>query len=82
MHIVLVFNSQLYDKGLSDIQVVKTIRENGLSASPLSTYYIEQPDKQGLILGFANTELHQIDPHIKTLQKIFAACSVSQTSKN
>ena len=70
MHIVLIFNPQLCQRGLSDIKAVEEMRKVNLYASALSNYYVGQAERQGLVLGFANTELNQIDPHIRTLKDI------------
>lgn len=77
MHIVLIFNPQLCQAGLSDMKVVEAMREHNLSASPLSTYYLDRAEEQGLVLGFANTELSLIDPHIQTLRNVMLSCMTS-----
>jgi GntR family transcriptional regulator/MocR family aminotransferase len=74
MHIVLLFNPQLCKAGLTDMSIVEAMRKRNLFASPLSAYYIGQAKEQGLVLGFANTELDQIDAHIKTLKQIILSC--------
>lgn len=70
MHIVLIFESNLQEKGLLDTEIVKAMADKKIYSSPLSAYYIGKPEHHGLVLGFANTELDKIDSHIYAIKNI------------
>ncbi|MBL4867991.1 MAG: PLP-dependent aminotransferase family protein [Pseudomonadales bacterium] len=70
MHIVLTFNATLNDRSLKDIDVVNALNKKRLFASALSTYYLKRPQHQGLVLGFANTDVRDMDKKIKMLRQV------------
>ena len=63
MHIVLTFNKSAL-KGVKDIDVVNVMNKKQIYGSALSTYYVGKPKYQGLVLGFANTGVSDMDEAI------------------
>ena len=63
MHIVLTFNSATL-KGINDNDVVDAMRKLQIFGSALSAYYVDTPKYQGLVLGFANTDVSKMDEAI------------------
>ena len=66
MHIVLTFNKFTL-KGVKDTDVVNVMNKMQIYGSALSTYYVGKPKCQGLVLGFANTEVSDMDGAIDKL---------------
>lgn len=63
MHIVLTFNSGVL-KGANDTDVIHVMNNMQVHGSALSTYYVDVPKHQGLVLGFANTDASKMDEGI------------------
>ncbi|OUS01137.1 hypothetical protein A9Q81_09995 [Gammaproteobacteria bacterium 42_54_T18] len=60
MHIVLTFKSAVL-KGVNDKDVVHAMNKLQIYGSALSSYYVNTPKYQGLVLGFANTDVSKMD---------------------
>jgi GntR family transcriptional regulator / MocR family aminotransferase len=63
MHLVA-----LLPPGSDDAVVSKKAGEKGISATPLSSCYLNAPAKSGLILGYAGAALHQIHDGVRKLR--------------
>ena len=70
MHIVLTFHSAICKKGLRDRDVVSDMMGKNIFASALSTYYLNNPRHQGLVLGFANTQVKDMNKKIKVISQV------------
>jgi GntR family transcriptional regulator / MocR family aminotransferase len=55
--------------GTDDVAVSKKAADMGISATPLSTCYLEPPARGGLILGYGGANAHQIHDGIRNLSK-------------
>ncbi|MBV1880206.1 MAG: PLP-dependent aminotransferase family protein [Pseudomonadales bacterium] len=69
MHIVLTFNLQLCKDGLSDVELVHALNNKQLFASALSAYYVGKARHQGLVLGFANTDIEDMNHLVKKVRQ-------------
>ncbi len=69
MHIVLTFNSAIL-KNISDMDVVNAMNKMQIYGSALSTYYVDKPQYQGLVLGFANTDVSKMDEAIEKIRQV------------
>ena len=49
MHLVLAIAD------IDDVQLSQALKTQGFGSSPLSAYYLNEPEKTGLVLGFANS---------------------------
>ena len=58
----------LLPRGISDVAVSKRVADRGISATPLSTCYLGLPGRNGLILGYAGVNAHQIHEGIRKLR--------------
>ncbi|MRI32748.1 hypothetical protein EOPP23_07075 [Endozoicomonas sp. OPT23] len=65
MHLALEFNSKM-----SESEVSKKLQQQGVLHSRLSHYYQGQSKKQGLVLGFANSSLNQINTGITDIRNV------------
>jgi GntR family transcriptional regulator/MocR family aminotransferase len=63
MHLVA-----LLPPGVNDVAVSRRAAQKGISATPLSTCYLNPPARGGLILGYAGTNTHQIHDGIHKLR--------------
>jgi GntR family transcriptional regulator / MocR family aminotransferase len=63
MHLVA-----LLPQGISDVFVSKHAAQNGISAMPLSSYYLKAPKRGGLILGYGGVNPRQIQDGIRKLR--------------
>ncbi len=59
----------LLKNSLQDTEIVTRAKIEGLHIKALSPLYHSKPAKQGLIIGFASTQIEDIEPAIKTLNK-------------
>ena len=64
MHLVA-----LLSPGSDDAAVSKKAAEKGISATPLSSCYLNAPAKSGLILGYAGAASHYIHDGVRKLRK-------------
>lgn len=55
---------------VNDEELRLKLMERGFGSSSLSAYYLHKPEKQGLVLGFANTNNSQHIELVKTLTKL------------
>ncbi len=53
-----------------DQEIVRCCAQREIWASPLSSYYWQNPSVQGLVLGFANSNQKQISEGIKTIRSV------------
>ncbi len=74
MHIVLVLHQSLINKGVRDTKVVEAMAMLNVYASPLSAYYLDTPEKHGLVLGFANTDLDKMNDGIMKIKHAISVC--------
>jgi len=63
MHLVA-----LLPAGTDDVAVSRKAAQKGISAMPLSTCYLKQPARSGLILGYGGANAHQIHDGIRKLK--------------
>lgn len=63
MHLVA-----LLPPGTNDVVVSRKAAQNGISAMPLTTCYLNAPTRGGLILGYGGTNAHQIRDGIGKLK--------------
>ena len=63
MHLVV-----LLPPGMSDVTVARKAAQMGISATPLSTCYANQPARGGLILGYGGVNAHEIHNGIRRLR--------------
>jgi GntR family transcriptional regulator/MocR family aminotransferase len=63
----------LLANGLSDKQLSVTAARQGITAQPLSDYFINTPQPQGFVLGFAATPAELIDSALAKLAAIIRA---------
>lgn len=64
----------LLQNGIDDTAVTRKAGENGVSALPLSMYYMSRPRRGGLVLGYGATNATQIQAGVRSL----AACIESR----
>lgn len=69
MHIVLTFNESLSRK-IRDVDVITEMEVLKVYGSALSTYYVNRPKAQGLVLGFSNTDVKNMSKEIKKIRKV------------
>ena len=60
-------------KGIRDQEVVERARRQNLWLAPLSSSYVGQPSRQGLILGFGSTSAADIPRAVNKLRILLAA---------
>lgn len=53
---------------VDDIALSGFLKTKGFGSSPLSSYYLEQSEKTGLVLGFANTNHEEREQLVETLR--------------
>jgi len=70
LHIVIQFNKPNVDSVTLEKNIHQRLASAGILSSRLSEYYLEQPIKTGLVLGFANSSMEQISAGILCLKKI------------
>jgi GntR family transcriptional regulator/MocR family aminotransferase len=58
--------------GISDVEVVKQLEENGLTATALSTCYAGGAARSGLLLGFGGCDERALERATATLGRILA----------
>ena len=63
----------LVDPRLDDMALSRAVAERGLSAIPLSTCYLETPDKAGLVLGYGGTDGPAIQAGVRKLSEVLRA---------
>jgi GntR family transcriptional regulator/MocR family aminotransferase len=63
MHLVA-----LLPPGTDDVAVSRRAAQRGISAIPLSSYYLTPPPSGGLILGYGGANAHQIRDGIRKLR--------------
>lgn len=68
MHIVLTFNRSVLSS-VNDIDVVDAMNKMQVYGSALSTYYVGAPKHTGLVLGFANTDVSDMDEAIDKIRQ-------------
>jgi len=68
MHIVITFNSAILN-GVNDKDIVDAMNKLQIYGSALSTYYVGAPKHQGLVLGFANTDVLKMDEAIDKISQ-------------
>jgi GntR family transcriptional regulator/MocR family aminotransferase len=61
--------------GISDYEVSRQSRQNGISVGPLSPCYVSQPRRNGLVLGYAALSDQQIYETVAGLKTSIAAWS-------
>ena len=69
MHLVV-----LLPPGIDDMMVSKKAAQNGISAMALSSCYMKQPSRGGLILGYAGVSPRQIHAGTCKLAAIVKQC--------
>lgn len=69
MHLVALLPS-----GISDLAVARRAGQMGISATPLSTCYLKQPARGGLILGYGGVNESQIYDGIRKLKLSLLGC--------
>jgi GntR family transcriptional regulator / MocR family aminotransferase len=67
LHVVIVF-----DDGRCDREIARRATEFGLGTAPLSDYYGGEPDKTGLLVGFAAHDPDEIRRHVPALRNCLA----------
>jgi GntR family transcriptional regulator/MocR family aminotransferase len=45
---------------ISDLEVTEAARQHGVTVRPVSPLYIDQPARQGLVLGYSGFDLHRL----------------------
>jgi len=70
MHIVLILKPPTIKQAISDIHIVERLKEKSIYCSALSSYYIGTAKKQGLVLGFANTAVDEMDQKIAIIKQV------------
>ena len=59
--------------GMSDYEISRQSRQNGISVGPLSPCYASQPRRNGLVLGYATLNEQQIQETVAGLKAIITA---------
>ncbi|MGI9481618.1 MAG: PLP-dependent aminotransferase family protein [Hyphomicrobiales bacterium] len=72
MHVIAEFTPALRER-ISDIDAAAHLVAAGLGPYPLSTYYVETPAKQGLLLGFSGASEGDLQAAVLTLSKVLQA---------
>ena len=75
MHLVLEFTT-----GIHEESAFRQLQKNRIFCSRLSQYYIGRPEKQGLALGFANSDEAEIKQNIQQMAAIFT--SIENKTRN
>lgn len=60
---------------VDDAEVSRRVREHGVFAAPLSSYYARPPRTRGFVLGFANTAVQQAAPAVRRLAETIRAAA-------
>jgi len=68
MHLTILLN-----KGIRDSDIVNRAAEKHLRLSPLSASYKGKASRQGLVLGFGNTEKSEIPAAVRLLKRLLKA---------
>ncbi|GAA3928704.1 PLP-dependent aminotransferase family protein [Litoribacillus peritrichatus] len=74
MHLVLVFKGALQDNHTSDVKVVEAMALRGIQGGALSSYYVEKHRENGLVLGFSNTNVADIERGVLRIRQAVEAC--------
>lgn len=65
----------LVDPRLDDADLSRRAAARGISAVPLSSCYLEKPDKAGLVLGFGGTDGPAIEAGVRKLAEVVRAAA-------
>jgi GntR family transcriptional regulator/MocR family aminotransferase len=76
MHVVAMIRPET---GLSDVEIAEAAASVGLSVYPLSEFYIGEPDRSGLVLGYAGSEAREIRRSVEKLARVIAGFSISSS---
>jgi GntR family transcriptional regulator/MocR family aminotransferase len=63
MHVVA-----LLPPGVDDVTVSRSAASQGIAALPLSSCYVNPPERGGLVLGYGGATLHQIREGVRQLK--------------
>ena len=61
----------LLPRGIDDVAVARKAAQKGVSARPLSTCYLNPPERGGLILGYGGADVEEIREGVKKLKMCF-----------